>query len=450
MLSWAELALTELHLFTDLPTNEEAYDAPPPDPKALFTILYGIYPCNFAAFLKDAGGYLKGKEWKGARGDGVLGIDSAIVRDRSKVSFRRPLAGSWPKLTHLLDLQPLIRQHTLHPSLLTGDLATELTDTNRWRRLETADVMAECDRNAVQEHPDDLHDFRGDGKTDGEESHDLRDAESFLGRSRTRGQGHRSKKGPLAQELESVFAEKVVRSAADAEDDDGATMSRRHTPTPRSPSTSVSRSRSPTPHMPATTHYTNFQALQSASPRSSMSPGRSLSRLRSPDHDPLAWSGTLSSTDSSAQPSGASSRASSIMNVPLSPLGNSSLLSPDPLSRSTSKATNIPTNAQIAKLETEIILLQGEVAFQTYLKQLHIAHVGTLHREKVLESGAEAERQGLVSQPSSLFSLDISHQLFSAVPHHSHPPSPAQADQIVTRPTPRRVGRDQGQLDRSH
>jgi hypothetical protein len=92
------------------------------------------------------------------------------------------------------------------------------------------------------------------------------------------------------------------------------------------------------------------------------------------------------------------------MNVPLSPLANSSLLSPDPFSRSTSKATNIPTNAQIAKLETEIILLQGEVAFQTYLKQLHIAHVGTLHREKVLESGAEAERQGLVRRPCALFS----------------------------------------------
>ena len=66
-------------------TKAEAFDAPPPDPMALFTVLYGIYPCNFAAFLKDAEGYLKGKEWKGARGDGVLDLDSAMIRDRSKV-----------------------------------------------------------------------------------------------------------------------------------------------------------------------------------------------------------------------------------------------------------------------------------------------------------------------------------------------------------------------------
>jgi hypothetical protein len=76
-----------LRLFADLPTNEEAFDAPPPDPMALFTILYGIYPCNFAAFLKDAGGYLKSKDWKGASGDGALGLDSAIIRDRSKASY---------------------------------------------------------------------------------------------------------------------------------------------------------------------------------------------------------------------------------------------------------------------------------------------------------------------------------------------------------------------------
>jgi hypothetical protein len=42
------------------------------------------------------------------------------------------------------------------------------------------------------------------------------------------------------------------------------------------------------------------------------------------------------------------------------------------------------------------VLLQGEVNFQHYLKQLHLQHMGTLHREKVLESGAEAERQSSV------------------------------------------------------
>lgn len=54
-------------------------------------------------------------------------------------------------------------------------------------------------------------------------------------------------------------------------------------------------------------------------------------------------------------------------------------------------------NSQITKLETELVQLQGEVNFQTYLKQLHLQHMGTVHREKVLESGQEAERQSRVS-----------------------------------------------------
>lgn len=72
-------------LADDTPANEEASDGAPPDPLVLFSVLYGIYPCNFASFLKDATGYLRGKEWKGARGDGVIGLDSAMIRERSKV-----------------------------------------------------------------------------------------------------------------------------------------------------------------------------------------------------------------------------------------------------------------------------------------------------------------------------------------------------------------------------
>ena len=71
---------------------------------------------------------------------------------------------------------------------------------------------------------------------------------------------------------------------------------------------------------------------------------------------------------------------------------------------STSKVLTSSTaaNAQIARLETELILLQSEVNFQIYLKQLHLAHMGTLHREKVLDSGAEAERQSLVCRVPSI------------------------------------------------
>lgn len=71
----------------DLPISEELFEGPPPDPLPLFTVLYGIYPCNFTAFLTDPTAYLVGKGWKGPRGDGVIALDSVMVKDRSKVSL---------------------------------------------------------------------------------------------------------------------------------------------------------------------------------------------------------------------------------------------------------------------------------------------------------------------------------------------------------------------------
>lgn len=54
----------------------------------LFTVLYGIYPCNFTAFLTDPVAYLRSKDWKGARGDGNINLDSAVIKERSKVRPR--------------------------------------------------------------------------------------------------------------------------------------------------------------------------------------------------------------------------------------------------------------------------------------------------------------------------------------------------------------------------
>lgn len=65
------------------PISEEAFDGPCPDPIDLFTVLYGIYPCNFVAFLKDANGYLRSKDWKNTSG---FSVASGMVRERSNVS----------------------------------------------------------------------------------------------------------------------------------------------------------------------------------------------------------------------------------------------------------------------------------------------------------------------------------------------------------------------------
>lgn len=143
------------------------------------------------------------------------------------------------------------------------------------------------------------------------------------------------------------------------------------------------RSRSSIPHLPSTTHFNNFQALQS-------SPRRAGSTF-SDSADPLSLSAQLGMSVSpigSISSSTATSRRGSFSNNPSTAY----------MSRTNSnmKLTD-SNNEKIVRLETELILLKSEVNFQLYLKSLHLAHMGTLHREKVLDSGIEAERQSLVS-----------------------------------------------------
>lgn len=55
------------------------------------------------------------------------------------------------------------------------------------------------------------------------------------------------------------------------------------------------------------------------------------------------------------------------------------------------------TKLLLAGLKREVLLLKNELNFELFLKQQHLQHIGRLHREHVLDSSVEAERQQLVS-----------------------------------------------------
>lgn len=326
------------------------------DALELFTVLYGIYPCNFTSFINNADSFLRGKPWDGRlKGDDNDPDIAATIKDRS---------------------ERLVRIHALSPHLLGGNLEVELTDIARWSGLESSDVRAECDRNVIQVF--EAWQIRGSVLTQEGDQDPL---------SEDRGRTSRLM-APVPSLKESSLSRVRALSVEGDEDQtpDSQLPVRQGRSRLQSSTPPQSRSRSPTPHMPATTHYHNFNLLASASASSHSSPRRSQSRFRSPDPvmDPLARSGFLAREAAA-----------------LSPNMSDSLLFSGSVggeSRPTSFVTNPP--GQVAalsagKLETQLVLLQGEVNFQNYLKQHHIAHMGTLHREKVLESGAEAERQGL-------------------------------------------------------
>ncbi|CAO3612765.1 unnamed protein product [Mucor hiemalis] len=53
------------------------------------------------------------------------------------------------------------------------------------------------------------------------------------------------------------------------------------------------------------------------------------------------------------------------------------------------------TKLLLAALKREVLLLRNELNFELFLKQQHLQHIGRLHREHVLDSSVEAERQQL-------------------------------------------------------
>ncbi|TKA52819.1 hypothetical protein B0A53_04515 [Rhodotorula sp. CCFEE 5036] len=396
--------------------EEEEREEPPPDPMMLFTTLYGIYPCNFTAFLREPVPYLQEKGWKGATGDGRIDLASGIVRSKS---------------------EPYIRQHALSPALFSGDAASELSDTQRWSRLEAADVMAACDRNVISAVVLQQPDWRGAPPLSPTDA----DAPT-PGGGASRGRTSSIPPGsfdPLMRDMPLDSASPTPKHVTPEQSPaPSRAASRARSPIGgggaagggTSPFASPPSSRVSTPHMPPTTLYANFHALQSVgalnSPTSSASrslPPRSQSRRRpadphysetTPHH---GWLGFAPDSPAAAQvpppaPSAASmSRRSSgvaslgtslgLLSPDLIPFGRGSSPAPShpPPSSSSHQAQALPpftpnqVNAQLVKLETELVVLQGEVNFQNYLKQLHLQHMGTLHREKVLESGAEAERQ---------------------------------------------------------
>ncbi|MCO5565881.1 hypothetical protein L7F22_019556 [Adiantum nelumboides] len=95
-----------------------------PDAERLFTFLYGIFPCNVIRFLRAPVDYLR------------------------KAEYETPFEADWDDIIDEIAVQnssaPILRRHVLHPSLVDMDAESEITDKQRWREHDAADITAEC------------------------------------------------------------------------------------------------------------------------------------------------------------------------------------------------------------------------------------------------------------------------------------------------------------------
>lgn len=51
----------------------------------------------------------------------------------------------------------------------------------------------------------------------------------------------------------------------------------------------------------------------------------------------------------------------------------------------------------LSGLQREVLLLRNELNFELWLSRENVKHIGRLYQDRILSKGAEAERQGLVS-----------------------------------------------------
>lgn len=101
-----------------LDSSFDTAPSPPPDVLEFFTFLYGLYPINFLAYIRDPYALYNASQFSPP-----FEIDEEVIRDRSL---------------------PFIRRHAVHPNFLSMDAETELSDKSRWLKFEPGDIVAMC------------------------------------------------------------------------------------------------------------------------------------------------------------------------------------------------------------------------------------------------------------------------------------------------------------------
>jgi solute carrier family 25 protein 16 len=333
----------------------ESDDETVPELLHYFTFLYGLYPLNFMSYIRKPQRYLRHANFSGADD---LDVENTEIRERS---------------------EPFRHVHLLHPNFFTLTIESELTDNNRWRRSEAADVVAECMAlfNPVDDHGD-LIRSRGPAKK-AEPNSDIPDQ-------------------PLS-------------------DDDATTpFQSRHNSWRKSQSTAVAQSPdgSRVSGLARKTSQTS-QSLPSIADSPSLQPADQLDSPTLPPQTLVPPTNQLADMLNS-QRSNKDSLYQSVTNESVASLTSSNhnqdsyhvdaylaslTRATIPRSPSIRPATTDPS-LKLAYLHREIQLLKNDLNFERYLKQQHLSHIGQLRRKQIREARVEAETQSLINSNRSL------------------------------------------------
>lgn len=333
----------EKHIF-----SPDADNTSIPNLLSYFTILYGLYPLNFVEYIRKPQRYLRHADDPNAD---TIEVQPSEIRQKSE-RFRQ--------------------YHVLHPNFYNFTMESEKADLGRWIKSEASEVVAECTGLCLVADS-------GSGPEPG--------APYYFGLSEVDDHSRNGLDRPFLAG-QSSMDESSSRdhswrtSTAAASSDDARTQ------------TTALRRPSQSSHGPSLREA--FQARNQAPGDSpTLPPSLVLSASHTNLQDMINSNKVIKSVGlhqslaNDSVPSLALSHQESI-----SERTSSKLPAAAPSATGPTAVDN--SNEQISQLYKKILLLSNDLAFERYMKQQHMAHIGELKRRQLKEAATEAETQNLI------------------------------------------------------
>ncbi|KAI1083495.1 Hamartin protein-domain-containing protein [Whalleya microplaca] len=318
-----------------------------------FTILYGLYPINFTDYIRKPQRYLRHAE--------VPNADDIEVQP-----------------TEIRHASERFRQcHLLHENFYTLTIDSEKTDFGRWIKSEPAEVVADCvalcqssDTLLIHSSPEAAHVGESGADESDKDGHDsaLLSSSLPIGTSGFNGAQEDTRRHTGSTLAESVSSGRVQPTVMRH----SSQSSRKSLRDSSSTRPSGNGGDSPTLHR---------QIVHSGSQTQLQDMINSNKAIKSGLHQSMA---------NDSVPSLALSNHESISDRPISQV-QQALPTANPPTASVET-----TNAQIAHLNRQILMLYNDLTFERFMKQQHLTHMGELRRRHVREAASEAETQNLI------------------------------------------------------
>ncbi|RDW80965.1 hypothetical protein BP5796_05663 [Coleophoma crateriformis] len=346
-----------------LPYLLESDDEAVPELLHYFTFLYGLYPLNFMSYIRKPQRYLRHANFPWAD---ELDVEPTEIRQRSE-TFRQ--------------------LHLLHSNFFTMTIESELTDTNRWMKSQSADVVAEC--MALFSPGDGSAPDPPSRARNGEQLTKVRSNEDVPEQPLPDGE-HMMPFPPRQPSWRNTTSTAVLLPNGAR---GFAGMYRRPSQTSFS--------------LPSIPDSPSLRAKAQKDEEAIDSP--TLAPLRgTPSPSQINIHSILDSQKTlrgEVQQTLASESAQSLASSTNNDDSNHADPCPQPLNSASVETSNgAATEAQmvIAYLHRELTLLKNDLSFERFLKQQHLSHIGQLRRQQIREARVEAETQNLINSNRAL------------------------------------------------